>query len=94
MGVVSAPPPMADSVTITVKLFAALRKYTPQGSQDGVSLSLPAGATVQDAVDMLNIPREQAGMLVVGDTYVEVGTVLENGLELSIFPPLAGGVCG
>ena len=43
---------------------------------------------------MLNIPREQAGMLVAGDTYVEVGTVLEDGLELSIFPPLAGGVCG
>ena len=85
---------MADSVTITVKLFAALKKYTPQGSPSGVSLSLPVGATVQDAVDMLNIPREQAGMLVVGDTYVEVGTVLENGLELSIFPPLAGGVCG
>jgi molybdopterin converting factor small subunit len=43
---------------------------------------------------MLNIPREQAAMLVVGNTYVEVGTVLENGLELSIFPPLAGGGCG
>jgi molybdopterin converting factor small subunit len=85
---------MTDSVTISVKLFAALRKYTPQGSTDGIPLSLPAGATVQDAVDMLNIPREQAAMLVVGNTYVEVGTVLENGLELSIFPPLAGGGCG
>ena len=85
---------MADSVTISVKLFAALKKYIPQGSTDGISLSLPAGATVQDAVDMLNMPREQAGMLVVGDTYVEIGMVLEDGLELSIFPPLAGGVCG
>ncbi len=83
---------MADSVTISVKLFAALKKYTPQGSGDGISLCLPVGATVQDAVDMLNLPREQAGMLVVGDSYVEVGTVLEDGLELSIFPPLAGGV--
>ncbi len=85
---------MADSVTVTVKLFATLKKYTPQGSTDGISLSLPVGATVQDVVAMLNIPREQAGMLVAGDTYVEVGTVLEDGLELSIFPPLAGGGCG
>ena len=85
---------MADSVTISVKLFAALKKYTPQGSRDRISLSLPVGATVQDAVDMLDMPREQAGMLVVGDTYVEVGMVLEDGLELSIFPPLAGGACG
>ena len=85
---------MADSITITVKLFAMLKKYVPEGSSDGISLSLPSGATVQDAVDALKIPREQAGLLVVDDTYVEVKTVLEDGLELSIFPPLAGGVRG
>ncbi len=85
---------MADSITITVKLFAMLKKYVPEGSSDGILLSLPSGATVQDAVDALKIPREQANMLVVGDTYVEVKTVLEDGLELSIFPPLAGGVRG
>ena len=85
---------MADSITITVKLFAMLKKYVPEESSGGVSLSLPSGATVQDAVAALKIPREQANMLVVGDTYVEVKTVLEDGLELSIFPPLAGGVRG
>ena len=85
---------MADSITITVKLFAMLKKYVPEGSSDGISLSLPSGATVQDAVDALKIPREQAGLLVVDDTYVEVKTVLADGLELSIFPPLAGGVRG
>ncbi len=83
---------MADSITITVKLFAMLKKYVPAGSSGGVSLSLPSGSTVQDAVDALKIPREQAGLLVAGDIYVEVKTVLEDGLELSIFPPLAGGV--
>ena len=69
-----------------------LKKYVPEGSSGGISLSLPSGATVQDAVDALKIPREQAGLLVAGDIYVEVKTVLEDGLELSIFPPLAGGV--
>ena len=71
-----------------------LKKYVPEGRSDGILLSLPSGATVQDAVDALKIPREQASMLVVGDTYVEVKTVLEDGVELSIFPPLAGGVRG
>ena len=85
---------MADSITITVKLFALLKKYVPEGRSDEILLSLPSGATVQDAVDALKIPREQASMLVVGDTYVEVKTVLEDGVELSIFPPLAGGVRG
>ena len=82
---------MADSLATTVKLYAALKKYTPEGSDDGLLLSLPTGATVQYVVDMLNIPREQAGMLVVGDSYVDVGAVLEDGLELSVLPPLAGG---
>jgi len=83
---------MADTVTISVKLFATLKRFLPAGSQDGVSLSLPRGATVQDAISALNIPQEQAGMLVAGDTYVEKETLLTDGLQLNIFPPLAGGV--
>jgi len=83
---------MADTVTISVKLFATLKRFLPPGSEDGVRLTLPVGATVQDAVDALKIPREHAGMLVAGDTYVEAGTPLTDGLQLNIFPPLAGGV--
>jgi molybdopterin converting factor small subunit len=83
---------MADTVTISVKLFATLKRFLPPGNTDGVSLTLTAGATVQDAIDALKIPREHAGMLVAGDTYVEVNTPLTDGLQLNIFPPLAGGV--
>jgi molybdopterin synthase sulfur carrier subunit len=82
---------MAETLTISVKLFATLKRYLPAGSEDGVTLTLPAGATVQDVVDALKIPREHAGMLVAGDTYVQADTPLTNGLQLSIFPPLAGG---
>ena len=82
---------MADSITITVKLFATLKQYLPVGSTGRVTLDLPCGATVGEAVDALNIPREQANMLVVGDNYVDGAAVLDDGLELSIFPPIAGG---
>lgn len=83
---------MADSVTISVKLFATLKKYLPAGNADSVQLTLPAGATVSDVIDALKIPHAHASMLVAGDSYVEKGTLLTEGLELSIFPPLAGGV--
>ena len=83
---------MAGTITISVKLFATLKKYLPPGNE-GLKLTLPAGATVQDAIDALKIPREHAGMLVAGDTYVEVNTPLTDGLQLNIFPPLAGGAC-
>ena len=82
---------MAETVTITVKLFATLKKYLPPGSEDGTSVTLPVGSTVLDVIDALKIPHEQATMLVSGDTYVEKTTPLTDGLQLSIFPPLAGG---
>jgi molybdopterin converting factor small subunit len=83
---------MADTITVSVKLFATLKRFLPPGNADGVQLTLPAGATAQDAIDALKIPREHAGMLVAGDTYVEATTPLTDGLQLSIFPPLAGGM--
>ena len=83
---------MADTIRISVKLFATLKKYLPAAAQASVSLTLPAGSVVQDAVEALHIPREQAGLLVVGDVYVEPHAPLSDGQELSIFPPLAGGL--
>jgi molybdopterin converting factor small subunit len=83
---------MADTVTISVKLFATLKKYLPPGSEEGASLTLPAGSTVLDVIGALKIPHEHATMLIAGDSYVEKTTLLTDGLQLSIFPPLAGGV--
>jgi molybdopterin converting factor small subunit len=82
---------MAETVTVSVKLFATLKKYLPPGSEEGTSVKLPTGSTVLDVIDALKIPRDHAGMLVAGDTYVEKETLLTEGLQLSIFPPLAGG---
>ena len=83
---------MANTVTISVQLFATLKKYLPPGSDGGATLTLPAGSTVLDVIEALKIPHDHAGMLVAGDTYVEKETPLTDGLRLSIFPPLAGGV--
>lgn len=82
---------MADSVTVSVKLFATLKKYLPSGNEDSVALTLPVGATVLDVIDALKIPHQHATMLIAGDSYVEKGTRLTEGMALSIFPPLAGG---
>jgi molybdopterin converting factor small subunit len=81
---------MAETVTVTVKLFAALKKYLPPEKED-ITLTLARGSTVQDAIAAVKIPPEHAGMLVVDDTYVEVNTPLSEGMQLSVFPPLAGG---
>src|SRR5437773_10818756 len=82
---------MADTITISVKLFATLKRYLPPGSEDGMTLTLPRGATVQDAIDALKIPRDHAGMLVAGAISLEAETPLTDGPHRHICPPPAGG---
>lgn len=76
---------------MTVKLFAALKKFLPPGSESGAVFNLPWGSTVQDAIDALGIPSDHVGMLVSKDEYIGADSPLSDGQELSLFPPLAGG---
>ena len=46
---------------VTIKLFAGLRSFAPEGSGDEVILELPDGATANDAASALGIPEVHAG---------------------------------
>ena len=77
---------------VHVKLFASLRKYAPAGvSGDRVIVDVPAGASVREAIAALGIPLDHARMIVSRDVQLELGAPLEDGQELDVFPPLAGG---
>ena len=80
-------------MTVRVKLHAILRKFLPPESKDNaLVLELPDGATVSEVITRLGIPPKFAGMFVAGDQTLEAGSRLRDGQELSIFPPLAGGL--
>jgi molybdopterin converting factor small subunit len=77
---------------VEVRLFATLQPYLPAGAHgDGISLDLPAGATVRDVVQSLKIPGELACLTVVNGRDADGDQVLAPGDELALFPPLAGG---
>ncbi len=77
---------------ITAKLHGTLRKYLPAGSPgNATQVEVPDGATVADVVSQLNIPPGHAKMIVSGDEHLELTSVLRDGQELNLFPPLAGG---
>jgi sulfur-carrier protein len=77
---------------VTVKLHATLKKYLPAGVQDeGVSMEVADGTKAGEIIERLGIPPKHAGMLVSGDKYLEVTSVLQEGQEVNVFPPLAGG---
>ena len=79
---------------IVIKLFAGLRDRAGSGD---LSVELPSGATVQDAIDTAqhNAPKEWTAptslMAAVNNEYVGLNAVLSDGDELALIPPVSGG---
>jgi molybdopterin converting factor subunit 1 len=76
-------------VEVTVRLFAMLRERAGSSS---VTLSLPEGARVRDALDSLADLAEGIPLvLAVNREYASEDQVLDAGDELALIPPVSGG---
>jgi MoaE-MoaD fusion protein len=76
-------------VEVTVRLFAILRERAGSGS---VTLSLPDGARVRDALDSLADLAEGVPLVMaVNREYASEDQVLDAGDELALIPPVSGG---
>jgi MoaE-MoaD fusion protein len=74
---------------VTVRLFAMLRERA--GAQE-VTLELPDGARVRDALDSLSDLAEDIPLvLAVNREYADSEQVLDPGDELALIPPVSGG---
>jgi molybdopterin converting factor small subunit len=71
---------------VKIKLFASLRNFGP----DEQVIELPENATVDDAVNSLNIPKTALLRIVNGEHRPAIHQ-LKDGDELALFPPIAGG---
>jgi molybdopterin converting factor small subunit len=83
-----------SEIAVTVRLFASLRRFQPKGADGPIAVRLPAGAVVRDVIATLGIPEKSTGIVVCNDVHLELGSPLQDGVELSLFPPLAGGAFG
>ncbi|HEY5674165.1 MAG TPA: MoaD/ThiS family protein [Malonomonas sp.] len=72
---------------ITVKLFATFR----QGRFAIENRDYPAGTTVIDVVNDLELPIEKLGILMINSRHVDPDRVLAEGETLAIFPLVGGG---
>lgn len=54
-------------------------------------LDLHEGASVAEVIARLGIPPDHAGMIISGDDQIEPTSLLYDGQEVNLFPPLAGG---
>jgi molybdopterin synthase catalytic subunit len=76
-------------VEVTVRLFAMLRERAGAGS---VTLELPEGARVRDALDSLSELAEGIPLVMaVNREYASEDHVLGAGDELALIPPVSGG---
>lgn len=74
---------------VTIKPFSTLRQYTPGGKT--VSLPWHADMTVQEILDILNIPDTAERVILVNGLYCESDKKLCPDDSVVLFPPMAGG---
>lgn len=85
---------MTDSITVNVKLFAA---YQDAYGTPELSLDLPQGATVEQVCDRILRDRPQLAPLKsitqfgVNLEFVSPDTIVKNGDEIVLIPPVSGG---
>ena len=71
---------------VKIKLFASLRKFGP----DEQVVVLPENTTIEDVVASLNMPKI-ALLRIVNGEHRPAKYTLQDGDELALFPPIAGG---
>jgi sulfur carrier protein ThiS len=79
-------------MVVTVRLHTILRRETPEGVIDRLSVELPANSTIQSLVDQLEIKLQgEAILLVVNGKIVKEEHVLAQGDEVRLIPAVSGG---
>ncbi len=79
-------------VRVQVRLYAGLRRYRPElGHGEGTEIELGPGSRLRDALEALDIPEHETKQCFVNGVVQDSDHVLEDGDEMGVFPPIAGG---
>ena len=79
-------------MVVTVRLHTTLRRETPNGVVDRLTLEFAPGSTVQTVIDSLGISlSEDAILLVVNGRIAEADSALKEGDEVRLIPAMSGG---
>jgi len=77
---------------ITVRLYGILQEHRPRDcNTKSFTLNLEDGAMVGSVVNKLGIPEDILLLAFIDKQQVPLETPLNNGINLWLFPPVAGG---
>lgn len=83
---------MGNTIEIEVKLYHSLKRYLPCQSDDfSCKIMLPAGATISQVKDSLQIPQDIVLLAFANGVRVEQDRVLRTGDRLVLMQPAGGG---
>jgi len=73
-------------VTVYVKLMGSLLPYGSPEQSGLIDMTLKNGATVQETIQALGIPRERVKLIFVNHTGASLNQSLKEGDRVSLFP--------
>jgi len=73
-------------ITVHVKLMGSLLPYGPPEQPGLVEVEIKPGATVQEAIQALGIPKERIKLIFVNHTVAFLDQPLKKGDRVSLFP--------
>lgn len=77
----------AGRMKIRVKLFATLRN----GRFDISEMELDEGSRISRLIKILGIDKKDAAIIFINGVHAELNTVIKEGDDVAIFPPIGGG---
>ena len=85
-----------DTIRITLKLFALLSPYLPDGAKyNQVELEVPVGSAPTSVMASLHLPAKLCALVILNGVFVRAADRstqrLVGGDVLAIWPPVAGG---
>jgi len=81
---------MPEAIQVSLKFFAVARRGATGGSEV-LAHSVPAGSTVGQVLAVLGVRHEAEVSLLVRGRVVGWDYALQDGDEVVVIPPLAGG---
>ena len=83
-------------MNVTLKLFATLTDYLPAGARaNQLDMEVADTTSVSTLIEQLNLPPKLVHLVLVNGAFVppeaRSGRQLQEGDQLAIWPPIAGG---
>jgi hypothetical protein len=80
-----------NTITVRVRLFAALRRFVPAGADGPLDRTMPPGAPVAGRLEAIGIPGDTDATVAINGELAEREDTLPDGADVMLLSPMEGG---